>query len=75
MNYRTPLIIALTALLAACGHKSNPFDPRDTVQVPEGYTGEDSIAYIENALLTRPMSAENLRALAEVDPLQESLHN
>ena len=75
MNYRTPLIIALTALLAACGHKSNPFDPRDTVQVPEGYTGEDSIAYIENALLKSPISAEDLLALAEVHSLQESLYN
>lgn len=75
MNYRATLIVALTALLAACGHKSNTLDPRDTVKVPEWYSGEDSIAYIENVLLKSPVSTEDLLALAEVHSLEGFLYN
>ena len=54
-------------LLAACGHQQDtPFDPRDTVQVPEGYSGEDSIAYIENMVIQSPISVTDLLNLAEV---------
>lgn len=59
-----PLCFAF--IVAACGHEGGGFDPRDTVQVPEGITGEDSIAYIENAVIQSPISAEDLLNLAEI---------
>ena len=49
------LITLCISMLSACGGRSasgsDDINPRDTVTVPEGYTGEDSIAYIENAVL------------------------
>lgn len=48
-------------------------NPRDTVVVPEGYTGEDSIAYIENTIIQSPISAENLLSLAEVHYVESRL--
>ena len=68
---KTRIIVLLFAILmvAACGQKGGGFDPRDTVQVPECLTGEDSIAYIENMLVKSPISAEDLLNLQEVHDL------
>lgn len=45
---KTNRIIVLLAIAAmstiSCSHRVDNFDPHDTVQVPEGITGEDSIA-------------------------------
>ena len=64
--------------MSACGAKSpinagSTFDPRDTVNVPEGFTGEDSIAYIENMILKSPISATDLLGLAEVHAVEDRL--
>ena len=50
------ILFSASVLFMACGGRSasssdSDVNPRDTVTVPEGYTGEDSIAYIENAVL------------------------
>jgi len=70
-------VCILSALLAACASKSGTsaetVNPRDTVTVPEGITGEDSIAYIENTILQSPISAEDLLGLEEVHAVEESL--
>ena len=70
-------ILSAIVLMSACGGQSintgSTFDPRDTVIVPEGLTGEDSIAYIENAILKRPISAADLLSLAEVHTVQDRL--
>ena len=71
-------IIAAFLLLSACGGQSafnagSTFNPRDTVNVPEGLTGEDSIAYIENMIVKSPISAIDLLSLAEVHSVEESL--
>lgn len=55
----TYILLLASVVLAACGGRSmsgsdNTINPRDTVTVPEGYTGEDSIAYIENTVLQSP---------------------
>lgn len=72
-------LISASVLLLACGGRSTSssgdFDPRDTVKVPEGYSGEDSIAYIENAVLQGSITAEQLLALAEVHSVEERLYN
>ena len=47
-----------TVKVSASGSDSD-VNPRDTVKVPEGYTGEDSIAYIENAVLKSNITAES----------------
>lgn len=57
--------------VASCGHTGKQFDPRDTVQVPEWLTDEDSIAYIENAVIQSPISAAELLNLAEVHTIDE----
>lgn len=71
-------IIAAFLLLSACGGQSalnagSTFNPRDTVNVPEGLTGEDSIAYIENMIVKSPITANDLLGLAEVHYVEESL--
>ena len=67
--------LAAVLLMAGCGeNRAGSFDPRDTVQVPEGLTGEDSIAYIENAIFQSPITAEQLLSLAEVHSLEECLY-
>lgn len=53
-------------LSTACNNKGGGFDPRDTVQVPEWLTGEDSIAYIENEVTQSPISSTDLLNLVEV---------
>lgn len=58
-------IIMLVAVVS-CNHKGTNFDPRDTVQVPEGMTGEDSVVYIENVVIQSPITAEDLLNLAEI---------
>lgn len=79
---RTPFfILAVTFLLlmACCGQSSvkseASINPRDTVNVPEWLTGEDSIAYIENAILHSPISAEDLLGLAEVHSVEDRVYN
>ena len=75
MNKKTLFIITLSiVLLMVCSERTiaqtGTFNPRDTVVVPEGYTGEDSIAYIENAILKSPISAKDLLGLAEVHDVE-----
>ncbi len=74
---KTISFIIVAMMLIACGNRStsSSVDPRDTVAVPEGITGEDSIAYIENKVLQSPFSAEDLLGLAEVHAVQERLFN
>ena len=67
-------------LMMACSgngasHSNSSTNPRDSVVVPEGYSGEDSIAYIENTILKSPISAEDLLGLAEVHSVEEQLFN
>lgn len=70
-------ILSAIVLMSACGGQSintgSTFDPRDTVIVPEGLTGEDSIAYIENMIVKSPISATNLLGLAEVHSVEDRL--
>ena len=70
-------ILSAIVLISACsGHSINAgstFNPRDTVNVPEGLTGEDSIAYIENMIVKSPISATDLLGLAEVHTVQDRL--
>ena len=71
-------ILSAIALMFACsGHPSvntgSTFDPRDTVNVPEGLTGEDSIAYIENMIMKSPISSADLLGLAELHVVEDWL--
>lgn len=50
------------------------FNPRDTVVVPDHLTGEDSIAYIEDAVLKSPLCAKDLLELAEVHTIESMLY-
>ena len=70
-------VIIVVVMLTACGNRStsSSVNPRDTVTVPEGVTGEDSIAYIENKVLHSPISAKDLLGLAEVHAVQERLYS
>ena len=72
------ILFSASVLFIACGGRSasspdNDVNPRDTVNVPEGYTGEDSIAYIENAVLKSNITAEDLLGLAEVHSVEGML--
>lgn len=73
-------IMMMSAIMtvAGCGGASSPtgqtFDPRDTVVVPEWFTGEDSIAYIEDAVLQSPFTVKDLLGLAEVHTLEEAMY-
>lgn len=72
------IILSTIILMSACGGQSalnagSTFNPRDTVNVPEGLTGEDSIAYIENMIVKSPITANDLLGLAEVHYVEESL--
>ena len=72
------ILFSASVLFIACGGRSasspdNDVNPRDTVNVPEGYTGEDSIAYIENAVLKSNITAEDLLGLAEVHSVEDML--
>ena len=67
-------ISSAIVLLSACGGRAGSnFDPRDTVNVPEGLTGEDSIAYLENAIVKSPISAADLLGLSAVHTVQDRL--
>ena len=74
-----PTLLLTSVFLGACGGRSmsssEDSNPRDTVTVPEGYTGEDSIAYIENTILHSPISVEDLLGLAEVHSVEDRLFN
>ncbi len=72
------IVFSTSVLFVACGGRfssssDNSINPRDTVKVPEWYTGEDSIAYIENAILQSPISVEDLLGLAEVHSVEDRL--
>ena len=71
------IFLSAIVLISACGgHTINTgsnLDPRDTVIVPEGLSGEDSIAYIENMIVKSPISATDLLRLAEVHTVQDRL--
>ena len=74
------IVFSARTMFVACGGRSasssdSDVNPRDTVKVPEGYTGEDSIAYIENAVLKSNISAEDLLGLAEVHSVEDRLFN
>ena len=78
MKLRNISTILLTSvILGACGGRSasgsGDMNPRDTVAVPEGITGEDSIAYIEDAVLKNHISFSDFLALAEVHELEDRL--
>ena len=77
MNRQIPLLVTLMLLaaVASCSHQPASPDLRDTVQVPEGYTGEDSIAYIEDALIHSPITADELLGLSETHSVQNWLFN
>ena len=72
-------IISSLAMLTACsGHSSansGEINPRDTVKVPDDLEGEDSVVYIENAVLKSPISVEDLLGLAEVHEVEEMVFN
>jgi hypothetical protein len=76
-NILFTLIALCISLLSACGGRSasgsDGINPRDTVTVPEGITGEDSIAYIENAVLKDHITMSDFLALAEVHELEDRL--
>ena len=73
----TLVLLFFMKLLLFDNSKSKSSDslinPRDTVVVPEWLTGEDSIAYIENAILQSPISVEDLLGLMEVHSIEQSL--
>ena len=67
---KTNRIIVLLASAAmstiSCNHRVDSFDPLDTVLVPDGITGEDSIDYFVYVVTQSPISAEDLLNLSEV---------
>ena len=71
------LITLSISMLSACGRRSasgpDNINPRDTVIVPEGITGEDRIAYIENAMLKDHITLSDFLELAEVHELEDRL--
>lgn len=71
------ILIVAAALMTACGGQTTTTSDsaRDTVQVPEGITGEDSVVYVENAVLQSPFSVNDLLSLAEVHAVEERLFN
>ena len=72
-------VLSAIVLMESCdGHttsNSGFINPRDTIVVPEYFTREDSIAYIENTILQSPISAEDLLGLAEVHSVEDRLFN
>ena len=72
-------ILSTIILISACGgqfasNAGSTSDPRETVNVPEGLTGEDSIAYIENMIVKSPISAADLLSLSEVHSVEDRLY-
>ena len=73
-------LLSLVAMLMACGGKAGSglgqdIDPRDTVNVPEELTGQDSIEYIENAVMKSPFTVSDLLSLAETHTVDEMLYH
>ena len=73
-------VFLLPLVLMACGGKAGSglgkdIDPRDTVNVPEDLTGQDSIEYIENAVMKSPFTASDLLSLAETHTVDEMLYH
>jgi len=77
MMKRTIFFTSLLAMVLSsvcCGRfSSNPgsIDSRDTVKVPDKLSGEDSIAYIEDAIIKSPISADDLLGLSEVHSIED----
>lgn len=74
------LIAAIIVVLtASCGHRSVQGgyvqNSRDTVVVPEWLSGEDSIVYIENAVVKSPIFVDDLLNLAEVHTIEGILYH
>lgn len=75
MNRKKCYSISLVLMMAACGAFSDAAIAQNNktqkpIAVPEGYTGEDSIAYIENATVVSPITANDLLGLAEVHSVE-----
>ena len=71
MNIKCFFIVATALTIMACGNNGKGrIDQYVSVQVPEEYTGEDSIAYIENTLIQSPSAAKDLIGLVEVHSLE-----
>ncbi len=66
-------VVFIVTLLMICSGCSVSTNSRDAVVVPEGITGEDSIAYIENAIVKSPISVEDLLNLSEVHSVEDRL--
>jgi hypothetical protein len=74
-----PIIFVLITICVACSggtvsNRGSSVNPRDTVRVPEGISGEDSIAYIENTIIQSPISASDLLDLAEIHTVENWLY-
>ena len=71
-------ILSASLSLMACSGRANSSDsavnPRDTVKVPEGLSGIDSIAYIENVVTQSPITASDLLGLAEIHSVEDRLY-
>ena len=70
-------IFSVVLFIMSCGHSTMnstlSVNPRDTVNVPDYLTGEDSVAYIENTVLQSPITAVDLLNLAEVHSIETRL--
>lgn len=74
-----PAIIIIISLFtfggSSFGIRETTVSHCDTLNVPEGVTGEDSLAYIENVVFQSPISSVDLLSLAEVHSVEKSLCN
>ena len=69
-------VILIVMVIFGCSHRpiiDATSDTHDTIQVPEGITGEDSVAYMENMVYQSPISVEAFLSLAEVHSIEEKL--
>ena len=74
------LFVAAFAVLFFSGYhlsaqSETKINPRDTVQVPEGFVGDDSIAYIEDVVVRSPILASDLLSLAEQHKVEDMMLN
>lgn len=69
-------VILLVMVLFGCSQRPNidaTSDTHDTIQIPEGITGEDSVAYLENMVYQSPISVATFLSLAEMHSIEERL--
>lgn len=73
------VVLSFAVLMVACDGHSTKTDtsnnPLDTMEIAEGLTDEESIAYIEDSIIQSPISAKDLLGLAEVHAIEECLNN